>query len=99
MCKFSDNTFFRTNSFLLKKMMCVCVLSHVQLFATLWTVAHQVPLSIEFSKQEHWSEFPFSTTRDLPSPGIKPMFLVSPALADGFFTTEIPGKQKGDVIF
>ena len=87
------------NFFLLKKMMCVCVLSHVQLFATLWTVVHQVPLSIEFSKQEYWSELPFLTTRDLPSPRIKPASLVSPALADGFFTTELPGKENGDIIF
>ena len=38
-------------------------LSHVQLFAALWTVAHQAPLSMEFSRQEHWSGLPF------PSPG------------------------------
>ena len=35
------------------------VLSHVQLFATPWTVAHQAPLSMEFPRQEHWSELPF----------------------------------------
>ena len=42
-------------------MNCVCVLSHVLLFATPWTVANQAPLSIEFSRQEHWSGLPFPT--------------------------------------
>ena len=36
-----------------------CVLSHVLLFATLWTVAHQTPLSVKFSRQEYWSGLPF----------------------------------------
>ena len=39
-----------------------------------WTVAHQAPLSIEFSRQEYYSGLPFPTARDLPNPGIKPMF-------------------------
>ena len=52
-----------------------------------WTVAHQAPLSMELYKQEYWSGLPFPTPRDLPNPGIKPASLVSPALADGFFTT------------
>ena len=69
--------------------MCVraCMLSHfsrVQLFVTLWTVAHQAPLSMEFSRQEYWSGFPCPPPGDLPDPGIKPMSL-SPALAGGFF--------------
>ena len=63
----------------------VCKLSHVQLFVTSWTVIHQTPLSVEFSKQEDWSGLPFPSPRDLPGRGIKPM---SPALADGFFITE-----------
>ena len=54
-------------------------------FANLWTVAHQFPLSMEFSRQEYWSGLPFPSPGDLPDPGIKPM---SPALAGGFFTTE-----------
>ena len=71
---------------------CVCVcelLSRVWLFATLWTVAHQIPLSMEFSSQEYCSELPFPPSEGLPDPGIKP---VSPALAGRFFTTEPPGK-------
>ena len=45
-------------------------LSHVQLFAIPWTVAHQAPLSMEFSRQEYWSGLPFSPPGDLPNPGI-----------------------------
>ena len=68
----------------------VRVLSHfsrVQLFATLWTIAHQAPLSVEFSRQEHWSGLQFPSPGDLPNPGIEPMSFMSPALASGFFTT------------
>ena len=50
-------------------------------------VACQAPLSMEFSKQEHWSRLLFHPPRDLPNPGIKPMSLVSPAWASGFFPT------------
>ena len=61
----------------------------VQLFVTAWTVAHQAPLSMEFSRQEHWSGLPFPSLGDLPDPGIEP---TSPALAGRFFTTEPPGE-------
>ena len=47
-------------------------LSHVQLFATLWTVAHQASLSMGFFRQEYWSGLPFPPLRDLPNPGIEP---------------------------
>ena len=66
---------------------CVCVLSHVQLFATPCTVDHQVPLSVEFSRQEYWSGFAFPSPRDLRNPVTEPMSLVSPSLANGFFTS------------
>ena len=56
-------------------------LSCVQLFQTLWTVAHQVPLSIVFPKQEYWSGLPFPLPRDLPNPGNEPLSLMSPTLA------------------
>ena len=59
----------------------------VLLFATPWTVAHQAPLSMGFSRQEHWSGFPRSPPGDLPDPGIKPVSLTPPALAGGFYTT------------
>ena len=64
------------------------VLSHfslVRLFATLWTVACQAPLSVELSRQEYWSELPCHFPGDLPNPVIKPVALVSPALANGIF--------------
>ena len=61
--------------------------SHVRLFATLWTVAHQAPLSMGFSRQEYWSGLPFPIPGDLPDTGIESASPVSPALAGGFFTT------------
>ena len=45
------------------------------------------PLSMTFSRQEHWSELPWPLPGDLPNPGIKPTFLISPALAGTFYTT------------
>ena len=72
-----------------------CGVSHfscVQLFATLWTVAHQAPLSMEFSRQEHWNGLPCPPPGDLPDPGIKPVCSTSAALASGFFPTSAPGK-------
>ena len=59
---------------------CMCVLSHVQLFATPGTVACQARLSVDFSRQEYWSGLLFSTPGDLPDPRIKPVSLESPAL-------------------
>ena len=61
--------------------------SHVRLFVTLWTVALQGPLSMGFSRQEYWSELPRPSPGDLPDPGIEPVSLKLPALADMFFTT------------
>ena len=69
-----------------------CSLSGVQLFAILWTVACQIPLSMEFSRQKYWSGLPFPPAGDLPNPGIEPMSPASPALAGRFFTTELHGK-------
>ena len=60
---------------------------HVQLFATLWTIAHRVPLSMVFSKQEYWSGLPFPIPEYLPNPGIQPVSPLSLALAGAFFTT------------
>ena len=64
------------------------VLSHfsrVRLFVTSWTVAHQTPLSMGFSRQDYWSGLPCPLLGDLPDPGIIPMSLVSPALVGRFF--------------
>ena len=71
---------------------CVCVLSHVQLFATPWTAAHQAPLSMEFSRQEWWNGLPFPTPGGLPDPGIEPDSPASLVLSGRFFTTEPPGE-------
>ena len=64
------------------------LLSRVGLLVTPWTVAHQAPLSMRFSRQEYWSGFPFPSPENLPDPGIKLKSPASPALASGFFTTE-----------
>ena len=60
----------------------MCVLSHVQLFATLWTVACQALLSMRFSRQKYWSGLLLPSPGELPDPEIKPPSLTSPALAD-----------------
>ena len=73
---------------------CVCVrscaqsLSCVQLFAILWTVACQAPLSMRFSRQEYWSGLSYPSPGGLPGSEIEP---VSLALPGGLFTTEPPG--------
>ena len=54
----------------------------------LWTAAQQAPLSVGFSRQEHWSGLPFPSPVAIPDPGIEP---TPPALAGKFFT-ESPGK-------
>ena len=55
--------------------------------ATPWTVAHQAPLSIGFSRQEYWSGLPCPSPDDLPTPGIESASLMSPASAGGLFTS------------
>ena len=64
-------------------------LSRVRLFATPWTVAHQAPPSMGFSRQEHWSGVPFPSLGDLPNPWIEPR---SPALQAEVLTSEPPGE-------
>ena len=73
----------------------MCVLSRVQLFETLWTIARQAPLSMEFSRQEYWNGLPFPPPGDLPDPGIEPTSRASSALAGEFFSTELPGRPWG----
>ena len=70
----------------------VCMLSrfgYVSFFATLWIIALQALLSIEFSRQEYWSGLPFPSPEDLPDPGIEPVSLMSPDLA-GMFLPPVP---------
>ena len=63
------------------------VASVVSNSATAWTVAHQAPLSMEFSRQEYWSGLPCLLPGDLPDPGIEPSSLMSPALTGWLFTS------------
>ena len=70
----------------------VKLLSRALLFVTLWTVAHQAPPSMGFSRQEYWCRLLCPSPGDLPNPGIKPMSLKSPALAGRFFTTSSTGE-------
>ena len=72
-----------------------CMLScfnGVRLFGTPWTVAHQAPLSMGFSRQENCSGLPFPSPGDLPGPGIEPVSLMSPALQAGSSPQVPPGK-------
>ena len=72
----------------------VKLLSHIRLFATPWTVAHQAPLSMGFSRQEYWSGLPFPSPGNLPYPGIEPR---SPALQVDALTSEPPGKPLSEL--
>ena len=75
-------------------LVCAHSLSHVLLFVTPWTAAHQAPLSMRVSKQEYWSGLPFPPPGDLPDPGTEPLSPTCSALAGRFFTTELPGKPR-----
>ena len=68
--------------------MCACLdACHVRLSATLWTIARQAPLSMEFLRLEYRRGLPRPRPSDLPDPGIEPWSLTYPVLADGFFNT------------
>ena len=76
-----------------KPTLCVCAHSVVfSSFVNPSTIAHLALLSMEFSKQEFWSELLFPPPRNLPDPGMRPMLLTSPALAGRFSTTVPLGK-------
>ena len=77
-------------SILSKEFVAVWSLSHIQLFASPWNVAHQAPLSMGFSRQKYWSGLPFPPSGDFPYPGIKPTSLALQAES----TTEPPGKTS-----
>ena len=72
----------------------VCVCVYVSDSATLWTVAHQAPLSMGFSRQEYWSRLLCPPPGDLPDPGIEPASLMPPALAGGYFTASTTWKPR-----
>ena len=65
------------------------------IFAIPWTVAGQASLSMGFLRQDYWSSMPFPSPGDLPGPGVE---LVYPALDDGFFIFEPPGKPMCTII-
>ena len=70
-------------------------LSRVRLFATPWTVAHQAPSPMEFSRQEYWSGLPYPSPGNLPDPGIEPR---SPALqADSLHLSHQGSSQCQDM--
>ena len=87
--------------FCLRVCVCVCACVCVRLVTlvvsdpllTPWTVAHQVPLFMGFSRQEYWSGLSCPPPGDLPDPGIKPVSLKSHALARGFFTTSATWRE------
>ena len=68
-------------------------LSCVQLFVTPWTVAHQAPLSVGFSRHEYYSGLPCPSPGDLPNPGIEPR---SPTLQVDSLPTEPPGNPTNN---
>ena len=72
--------------------LCVCTLSHVRLFATLWTVACQTPLSIGFFSQEYWSGLLFPPPGDFPDLGVEPTSPESPALQEDSLSAKPLGK-------
>ena len=74
--------------------MCAQLLSHVQLFTTPWTVAHQAPLFMGFALQELCSGVPFPLPGDLPDPGIKLESPASLALQVDSLPAEPPGKPR-----
>ena len=71
---------------------CICVYTNSVVPATPWTIAHQAPLSMEFSRQEYWSGLLFPSPRDLSNPGTEPTSLTPPALAGRFFTSWATGE-------
>ena len=79
--------------------MCACcMLNHfscARLFATLWTIALQALLSMEFSRQEYWTVLPCAPLVDLPDSGFKPTSLMSPILASGLFTIWATWEDQG----
>ena len=71
------------------------LLSRIQLFSTLWTVAYQAPPPMGFSRQEYWSGFPFPSPEDLPNPRIEPWSLI---LQADTLPSEPPGNELINLI-
>ena len=78
-------------------MLCAQALNHVQFFVAPWTVACQAPLSMESSRQEYGSGFPFPILGDLPNPGIEPVSLTFPTLQAGSLPL-VPPAEPGAIL-
>ena len=75
-----------------QNVICCCIVTKSCLIlCDPWTITHQDPVSMGFPRQAYWNGLPFPSPGDLPNPRAE---TASPALADGFFTTEPPGKPK-----
>ena len=72
----------------------ILMFSHVCLFISPWTVAHQSPLSMGFPRQEYWSRLPFPLSGYPPNPGTEPMSPMPPVVADRFITTSAIWKAQ-----
>ena len=86
--KYNHNSYHVLDSCSVEGYIYMCMLSrfsYVVLFATLWTVAHQAPLFMGFSRHETWGGLPWPPAGDLPNSGIETASLMSPALAGRFF--------------
>ena len=94
----SENSMDDFLPFTLTIALCAQMLSCVHLLETLWTVAHQAPLSMGFSWQIYWSGLLIPPPGDLPDPKMEPTSLVSPTLAGGFSTTSITWKANHSII-
>ena len=82
-------------TFLLYSCVHVCsVACPVRFFVTLWVIAHQVPLSMGFSRQEQWSELPCPPQGDLTDLGIEPTSSANSCIVGRFFTAEPQGKPS-----
>ena len=92
---FTYHFFFLSLSFFFY--FCAQLLSCVQLFATLWTVAYQAPLSMGFSQHEYWGGLPFPPPGGVPDPRTETMSLASPALQAHSWPSEPSEKPKRNV--
>ena len=72
--------------------------SHIWLFATLWTVTCQAPLSMGLSSQEYWRGLPCSPPGDLLDPGIEPLSLISPGLPEGSLPLALPLLKMNEIL-
>ena len=89
-CAFVFSVYIRLKGAIQGRLLCL-LLSHIQLFATPWPVAHQAPLYMGVSRQEYWSGLPIPSAVRLPHPVIEPG---SPALQADSLPSESSGKPQ-----